>query len=520
MQFQYSKFAVALLSAGILSSPAIANANDSNELEELRALVQELSQKVKIIERKDEINEEAAVAAKKEAPVVKASANGFGLESADGKNSIKFSGLLQADYRSYQDGANDVRNRSNTRAGSLDANGFHDANDTALLRRIRPTIQGTLFGKYDFRFTPEFAGGSASAVDAYIDARLDPAFKIRAGKYKPFVGLERLQGGSDIKFVERSYVTNAILPNRDVGVSVYGDVFGDKLSYAVGVNNGVVDGGNATTGNEFDGSKEVTARLFATPFKDDANALSGLGFGIAGTYTNIDGERNLDFTNTSAADATRNGLPSYLTDGQQTFFRYGSASVADGKRSRITPQASYYYGPLGLITEYARVNQDVSLLTNTTSNAPSVIAANSSKTLSHDAWQVAVSYLLTGEDASFRGVKPKNNFDIDKGGWGAWELVARYSEINLDSDTFKNKNTGSFSTGTYANLSESAKSAKSWTAGVNWYLNQNAKVQLNYSHTSFDGGAGIGITAVNAAGSNIRDRQSENALLARFQVAF
>jgi len=310
------------------------------------------------------------------------------------------------------------------------------------------------------------------------------------------------------------------LPNRDVGVSVYGDVFGDKLSYAVGVNNGVVDGGNATTGNEFDGSKEVTARLFATPFKDDANALSGLGFGIAGTYTNIDGERNLDFTNTSAADATRNGLPSYLTDGQQTFFRYGSASVADGKRSRITPQASYYYGPLGLITEYARVNQDVGLLTNTTSNAPSVIAANSSKTLSHDAWQVAVSYLLTGEDASFRGVKPKNNFDIDKGGWGAWELVARYSEINLDSDTFKNKNTGSFSTGTYANLSESAKSAKSWTAGVNWYLNQNAKVQLNYSHTSFDGGAGIGITAVNAAGTNIRDRQSENALLARFQVAF
>jgi len=520
MQFQYSKFAAALLSAGILSSPAIASANDSNELEELRALVQELSQKVKIIERKDEINEEAAVAAKKEAPVVKASANGFGLESADGKNSIKFSGLLQADYRSYQDGANDVRNRSNTRAGSLDANGFHDANDTALLRRIRPTIQGTLFGKYDFRFTPEFAGGSASAVDAYIDARLDPAFKIRAGKYKPFVGLERLQGGSDIKFVERSYVTNAILPNRDVGVSVYGDVFGDKLSYAVGVNNGVVDGGNATTGNEFDGSKEVTARLFATPFKDDANALSGLGFGIAGTYTNIDGERNLDFTNTSAADATRNGLPSYLTDGQQTFFRYGSASVADGKRSRITPQASYYYGPLGLITEYARVNQDVGLLTNTTSNAPSVIAANSSKTLSHDAWQVAVSYLLTGEDASFRGVKPKNNFDIDKGGWGAWELVARYSEINLDSDTFKNKNTGSFSTGTYANLSESAKSAKSWTAGVNWYLNQNAKVQLNYSHTSFDGGAGIGITAVNAAGTNIRDRQSENALLARFQVAF
>ena len=526
MQFKYTKFAAILIASGIISLPITASANDSTELEELRNLVQELSQQVKVLARKGEVAEEDTAAAKKTTPVVKASANGFGLESADGKNAIKFSGLLQADYRSYQDGANDVRNRSNQRAGNLDADGFHDANDTALLRRIRPTIQGTLFGKYDFRFTPDFAGGNATAVDAYLDARLDPAFKIRAGKYKPFVGLERLQGGGDLKFVERSYVTNAILPNRDIGVSVYGDIFGEKLNYAVGVNNGVVDGGNASTGTEFDGSKEVTARLFATPFKDDVNALSGLGFGIAGTFTNIDGERNLNFTDTSAADATRNGLPSYLTDGQQTFFRYNGAAVADGRRTRITPQANYYYGPFGVIAEYARVNQEVSLTSGGSASGGgagtnTIVDRTTTKSLSHDAWQVAATYLLTGEDSSFKGVKPKNDFDIDKGGWGAWELVARYSEINLDDDTFKNKAGTSFlAAGAYADLSTSAKSAKSWTAGVNWYLNQNAKVQLNYEHTKFDGGAGIGITAINAAGTNVRDRESEDALLARFQVAF
>ena len=509
----------ALILAGLVSSNTVF-ANDSTELEELRGLVQELSEQVKVLARKDEITEEETVAAKKTTPVVKASSGGFGFESVDGKNVIKLRGLLQADYRSFQDGANDVRNRSNNRAGNLDANGFHDANDTALLRRIRPTIEGTLNGKYDFRFTPEFAGGSASAVDAYIDARFDPAFKVRAGKYKPFVGLERLQSGGELKFVERSYVANAILPNRDVGISVYGDVIGDKLNYALGINNGVVDGGNSSTGTEFDDGKEATARLFATPFKDETNALAGLGFGIAGTFSNSNGERNLDFTNTSAADATRNGLPSYLSEGQQTFFRYGSASVADGKRIRITPQANYYYGPFGLIAEYARVSQDVSLLTSTTSNAPTVFVAGSTKKLSHDAWQIAATYLITGEDSSFKGVKPKQDFDIDKGGWGAWELVARYSELNLDEDTFKNKAGNSFSTDTYANLSESAQSAKTWTAGVNWYLNQNAKVQLNYAHTKFAGGAGIGITAINAAGSNVRDRESENALLARFQIAY
>ncbi len=520
MQFKYTKFASALLAIGLLSLPYAANANDSTELEELRGLVQELSQQVKILARKGEINEEAATAAKKEAPVVKASSSGFSFGSADGKNEIKFRGLLQADHRHFSDGANDVRNRSNTRAGSLDENGFHDAEDTSLLRRVRPTIEGKVAGKYGFRFTPEFGGGSASAVDAYVEANLNPAFKIRAGKQKSIVGLERLQGGGDIKFIERSYVTNAILPNRDLGVTVSGDLFGNKLNYGVGIVNGVADGGNISTGTEYNGEREYTARIFTTPFIDSDSALAGLGFGLGGTWTDYTGERNLDFTGTSSADATRNGLPSYVTDGQQTFFRYGSAAVADGKRVRFSPQASYYYGPFGLITEYARVNQDVSLLTNTNSNTATVISPNTDKKLSHDAWQVAVSYLITGEDASFKGVKPKQDFDLDKGGWGAWELVARYSEINLDDDTFKNKAGTSYSNGTYANLSESAKSAKTWTAGVNWYLNSNAKIALNYSHTSFDGGAGVGTTAVNTSGSNIRDRESENALLARFQVAF
>jgi phosphate-selective porin OprO/OprP len=516
---EYKKIVSALTLVGLASGPTFALANDSTELEELRALVQELDQKVKILARKNEVSEEDLANSKKSAPIVKAGTSGFSLGSADGKNEIKFRGLLQADHRHYFDGANDVRNRSNTRAGSLDENGFHDAEDTSLLRRVRPTIEGKVAGIYGFRFTPEFAGGSASVVDAYVDANLNPAFKIRAGKQKSIVGLERLQGGGDIKFIERSYVTNAILPNRDLGVTVSGDVLENKLSYGIGIVNGVNDGGNISTGTEYNGAREYTARIFATPFNDSTSALAGLGFGIGATWTDYTGERNLDFTGTSAADATRNGLPSYVTDGQQTFFRYNSAALADGKRFRVSPQANYYYGPFGLIAEYARVDQDVSLLTSTTSNTNTVISAGTNQKLSHDAWQVAVSYLLTGEDASFKGVKPNRDFDLDKGGWGAWEFVARYTELNLDDDTFKNP-AGTAFTGAYADLSTSAKSAKSWVAGVNWYLNSNAKVALNYSHTSFDGGAGVGITAVNAAGTNISDRESENALLARLQVAF
>ncbi len=539
----------ALVFSGVTSTNAYAN--DSAELEELRALVQQLDQKVRILDRKNEVAEEASVAKKKEAPVIKASEKGFSIESADGKNSIKLGGIIQYDYRSFDSGANDVRNRSDARAGSLDAiTGFHDANDTWLARRLRPNIQGTLFGKYDYRFQEEFAGGSASVVDAYIDGRFDPAFKIRVGKYKPFVGLERLQTAADIKFIERSYVSNNILPNRDQGISVYGDVLNTKLSYAFGINNGVVDGGNASTGSEFDSDKEYTARLFATPFKDDISPLSGLGFGIAATYTDATAEKNLNFTDTTATDGTRNGLPSYVTNSQQTFFRYSSAAIADGKRLRVAPQAYYYNGPFGLIAEYARVSQDVSLAgggspagggagTSALSTAQTSILAGSNKKLENNAWEVAATYLITGEDSSFKSVKPKNDFDIDTGGWGAWELALRYSELSVDGDAFKNANgqlaaqTGADATPTlaqsYADPTFSAKRAKTWTAGVNWYLNSNAKIVLNYEQTAFDGGAGTGraynatsgaSNGYNAASNKVKDREDERALFARFQVAF
>ena len=380
MQLKLTKFASVLIASGIISLPITASANDNNELEELRGLVQELNQKVKVLERKGELSDEETTAAKKSTPVVKASENGFGFESADGKNVIKFRGLLQVDNRNYSD-------VSGIGSDGKNISGFD-------FRRIRPTVEGTVFGKYDFRFTPEFgeaktanATSTSGIVDAYIDARFQPWFKVRAGKFKPFVGLERLQGGADIKFIERSYVSNNILPNRDLGAAIHGDVLDGKLNYSVGIYNGVTDGGDTPTTQDTNQDKDYAFRVFTTPFKDDVSVLSGLGFGLAATYG--------DFKGTTTA----NGLPSYKTAGQESnFFTYTSGSVfANGSRERIAPQAYYYYGPLGIIAEYARVSQDVS---NGTTSA----------NLENDAWQIAASYLITGEEASFKGVKPKNAF--------------------------------------------------------------------------------------------------------------
>src|SRR6185295_6765350 len=157
------------------------------------------------------------------APRITASATRFQIGSADGANFIRFRGTLFADNRAY--------------AGDS----APETADTFLLRSVRPTIEGTFGGIYDFRITPDFGSGRSIIVDAYAAARFKPGFVVTAGKFKPSVGLERLASEPDLKFMERGLPT-LLVPNRDLGVQLSGDFAGGAFSYQVGYFNGVTDG--------------------------------------------------------------------------------------------------------------------------------------------------------------------------------------------------------------------------------------------------------------------------------------
>src|SRR4051794_28800558 len=152
---------------------------------------------------------------------------------------------------------------------------------------------------------PDFGQGTTVLQDAYMEARFNPAFRVRAGKFKPPVGLERLQSGADLLFVERALPTN-LVPNRDLGVQISGDFAGGITSYQVGVFNGVLDGGSGEGDTNDD--KVAAARLFFQPFVTGTGPFKNLGFGIAGSSGNQSGT------------ATAPGLPSYRSPGQQTVF--------------------------------------------------------------------------------------------------------------------------------------------------------------------------------------------------------
>ncbi len=123
------------------------------------------------------------------------------------------------------------------------------------------------------------------------------------------------------------------------------------------------------------------------------------------------------------------------------------------------------------------------------------------QSFTHKAWNAQVSYVLTGEDASFKGVvKPRDSYAIGDKGWGAFEVVTRVEELKVDQDAFDKG---------FADINKSARRARSYGAGVNWYLTANAKVVLDYNLTQFDGGASGG-----------GDRLDEKAIFTRLQVAY
>ena len=473
------------LVAALAAAPLMASAADNAE-PTLEQRLEQAEQRIAILERKLEIADEATATASKSGPVVKAAPAGISLSAADSSTVIKLRGNLAVDGRFFFD--------QNTPSTA----------DTFLLRRARPYIECTVGSIYDFRFMPDFGAGRAIVQDAFVNARFKPWFGVQAGKFKGPVGLERLQPDQYNRFMELGF-PSGLLPNRDLGVQIAGTVLGGALSYSAGIFDGTNDGAstdaNTTADLDNDGKRDLEGRVFALPFANsDTFALRGLGVGLGASYVNSTGVA----TSSATAVTTTSLLPGYKTPAQQSLFSYrgdtastptlNEATVADGVRRRLTPQVYYYLGPVGLLGEYAEVTQQLRRQIDATTVRHA--------TLQHSAWQVSASWFLTGEEAAYASYTPRSTFQPGKAGTGAWELVGRYQSISFDPAAFAG---GSAS---FANRTSSVQGARAVGLGLNWYLNQNFKWQLNYELTRYDGGATVG------------DRPDERAALTRFSLVF
>ncbi len=472
--------ALRLIAAAVIASHTTHADDQADLIRHLQQQVQRLEQKVQALEGKEADDIAAIEKRLKASPTLTVGERGVGFVSADQDFALRLRGVLQIDSRTF----------------------FRDhgiiGNDGFIVRRARPILEGTLFRDFDFLLVPEFGGATPQVFDAYVNYRLRPEVQLRLGKFKSPVGLEQLSVDVETLFNERALPTG-LTPNRDLGVQLHGEAFSGRVSYAAGLFNGSGDARNSTN-LDTDDTKEFAGRVFFQPFKPSADSfLQGLGFGLGGSYGS---ERS-----TTALPATTGGtLAGYATDGQQQFFAYNPATgavTADGEHWRLSPQGYYYYGPFGLLGEYVISNQRVSR---------TGVAPFTSASLENTGWQLTASWLLTGETAAHKGgVTPAKNFSLTDGGWGAWQLVARYAELDVDDAAFPN----------FANPDTSASAAQAWSLGLNWILNRNVMVKTSFSHTTFDfapgGGAGT-TTATTSPG--IVTRQPEKVLFTRMQLAF
>lgn len=438
--------------------------SEVKQLEQRVETLEGLDQKVNVIDRKLEVQAETEHQKALEAPTIKAGAEGFSFSSPQNDYKINFGGIIQGDGRFFTSGAD------------------KNAGSTFYLNRVRPILSGTLWKYYDFNITPDFGQGKVVLQDAYLNMTYFPQAQLQAGKFKAPLDLERLQIDRDLLFSERGETIN-LVPNRDTGVELHGDLFDKRLTYQLALMNGVPNNTASVDIDNNDG-KDFVARVFATPFKlSEHQWAKGLGLGVAASYGNERG------STTSV----------YKTYGQSTWFSYAKGVTASGERTRLEPQAYYYWRSFGLLGEYVSDQHSLNRFTT----VPTTRLINNTDTFRDDGYMVQGSWLLTGEDASYGWIKPYRPFDPRSGKWGAWELGARISNLSADPRQFKLG---------FANPTVSAKTATEYALGLNWYLSSNIKWQFDYARTFFNWGAGV-----KGAG---KDRPDESVFESQLQIAF
>ena len=428
-----------VLASVFAASATVATSASANELAALREQIAQLQSAVEKLEQQQN-----------ESPRIRAGANGLRVDSPDGAFNFRVNGLVQLDARYY-------------------LNSDSPGTDTYDLRRVRPTLQGTLGRNLGFRFTPELSG-NVRILDAYGDFTFAEKTTLRFGNFKGPLGLERLQGGANLLFNERGFATE-FTPARDLGIQLQHSIGGGKTVLTGGIFNGALDGSNGAPGASSNGDFAVAGSVFLQPFRGNSDsALRGLGFGIAGSYENRDGNAAFRIRSPNRLDVARSGN-----------------ILEDGNAYRINPGVYYYNGPFGLLAEYILSSRELHL------------AGNDARRYDNHGWTIGGSYFLTGENNSYVRVNPATPFEgFGNGGSGAWELALRYTGVRVDSDLFADGLLND----------EQAQNANSYAIGLNWYPTGNLKALLSFDHTTYSGGA---------AGF---DRSSDNTILSRLQVAF
>ncbi len=410
--------------------------------------------------------------------------DGFFLQSPDKSYVLRITGQIQTDYRAF--------------LNSTD----HTDVDEFLLRRARLGIEATLLEYYEFRLLPDFAGNSGSTLitDAYMNVHYCDELQVEVGKFKQPLSYEQLIQDRYVPTMERSMI-DQLVPARDVGAMIHGrNLCGGRVDFGVAVSNGEINGNaepslsNSTIPHD---NKHMNARIAIRPFggPDGCDFFRRLEFGISGGWGVED----------EAINSTDLSTPQVLkTPATVEWFSYKSGILAEGLRTRLSPELVYYYQSLGFAAQYYHEEQKI---------APT--AALPTQNVYTDGFYVMGTYLLTGEQRFdyTQQIDPISPFNphCPVCSPGAWELAFRISRLDMDKGVLAGGATTLAAPGVWSS------GATETTFGFNWYLNKWVRTQLNWEHAWFDDPVAPLAAAVSKANPAY---QHQDTLYARAQIIF
>lgn len=367
------------------------------------------------------------------------------------KPTFKFNGRVHADYWAFPQtdaGANAYETGSAT--DSVD--------DRFLFRRIRMEISGTIPDNMVYRMQVDFGVPNDPQIkDVYIGWEELPLLQtLLIGHQKRPYGLDHLNSSRYNVFLERPGVVEAFNQDaRRFGVCSYGVSENEAYNWRFGayMSQDMQGLGIAQATPIAEAYQAEFAGRFANTIWYD-EASDGRGFAhwavvgsIAGTDGNADGASTARFRTRPLARTTNRWEDTGVILNATSYQLIGFEGLLNT-------------GPVQWVTEYQHISMQRSV----------------GPDLSFDGTYAYVSYFLTGESMTWDRetgqldrLTPFENFflvrtcdDCVDGGWGAWQIAARYDHLDLTDDNIAGGVLDSF------------------TLGLNWHWNPYAKVQFNY----------------------------------------
>ncbi len=309
---------------------------------------------------------------------------------------------------------------------------FDDGVET---RRARLRVFGNLAENVAYKMEYDWAGGTGSLKDAYLKFNTESVGNILIGhQYEP-MGLEQQTSSRFLTFLERSSLTDAFMPERNAGISLWNS--NDTVTLSAGWFRDT-----DSQGKSGDESTAFTGRVVYRPYIENKGERL-LHFGLSASQRNTEGGVDYD----ARPD---NHLISKFVD---------TGAITADDAMLVGFEAAIQEGPFHGMFEYAQA--DVSATTGTDP--------------SFSGWSIQGGYFFTGESrgyktghAVFDRVKPNHNALGQDGGMGAWEIAARISNLDLTE------------------VAAVTDELDTMTLALNWYVNPNTRFMFDVTQADMD----------------------------------